>query len=387
MKKSLTTIIAILCGISTLLAQKNPDIEYLYTRDISRTEIILPQVNGYNIYKAELHIHSIFSDGSMTPEARVAEAWADGLDIIAITDHIEYRSQERKMLQFLKNYSHDKKGFTPLNTDCANGKDADRHGIISDLNLPTELARLEAQKYGDFRVIKAVEITREPIIGHFNALFTTDNNAIYDRDPLQALRNARAQGALITHNHPGWKVPSTDMTEFQKVAYAEGLIDGIEISNGVCFYHKMIRRATELGLYMVSASDAHGPITSIFDDYGCFRDMTLIFAKENSEEAIREALEAKRTLGYSGGYVMGEEKLLSDFVHACIKVDSRGVDYKNRPVIVLKNVSSIPFILQHNGVKRTIPANGSIGFRYSKEITFEVVNTYHADKQHIKVVF
>ena len=33
----------------------------------ARTEIILPQVNGYTIYKADLHTHSAFSDGSVLP--------------------------------------------------------------------------------------------------------------------------------------------------------------------------------------------------------------------------------------------------------------------------------------------------------------------------------
>ena len=45
-----------------------------------RKEIILPQVRGLNIYKADLHTHTIFSDAHVTPEYRVQEAWLDGLD-------------------------------------------------------------------------------------------------------------------------------------------------------------------------------------------------------------------------------------------------------------------------------------------------------------------
>ena len=41
----------------------------------SRTEIIIPQVNGYNVYKADLHTHTVFSDAQTTPEWRVSEAW------------------------------------------------------------------------------------------------------------------------------------------------------------------------------------------------------------------------------------------------------------------------------------------------------------------------
>ena len=38
-----------------------------------RAEFILPEVNGYNVYKADLHTHSVYSDGDCTPEFRVRE--------------------------------------------------------------------------------------------------------------------------------------------------------------------------------------------------------------------------------------------------------------------------------------------------------------------------
>ena len=56
-------------------------------RSPERTEIILPQVNGYNIYKGDFHTHTMYSDARVSPKGRVMEAWLDGLDIVAITDH------------------------------------------------------------------------------------------------------------------------------------------------------------------------------------------------------------------------------------------------------------------------------------------------------------
>ncbi len=35
-------------------------------------------------------MHTVFSDGNVWPSVRVAEAWQEGLDVIAITDHMEY---------------------------------------------------------------------------------------------------------------------------------------------------------------------------------------------------------------------------------------------------------------------------------------------------------
>ena len=59
----------------------NPDITRHSLRIApQRVEFVLPEVGGYTVYKADLHTHSIYSDGDCTPEFRVREAWYDGLD-------------------------------------------------------------------------------------------------------------------------------------------------------------------------------------------------------------------------------------------------------------------------------------------------------------------
>jgi hypothetical protein len=181
-----------------------------------RHEIVLPQVNGYTIYKADLHTHSIYSDGDATPEWRVKEAWYDGLDVLAITEHVEYRRHEGNMIAFLKGYVPE--GTKAINTNLI-GKAGTEAGIQSDLNFPVTLAEKTAAGFG-IVIIKGAEITRTPeTVGHFNALFTTDNNKIYDVDPIKSVQNAKAQGALIMHNHPGWTRKNIDFTETEKAAY------------------------------------------------------------------------------------------------------------------------------------------------------------------------
>ena len=39
----------------------------------------------------DLHIHTVFSDGSVWPDIRLREALREGLDLIAMTDHLEYQ--------------------------------------------------------------------------------------------------------------------------------------------------------------------------------------------------------------------------------------------------------------------------------------------------------
>lgn len=353
MKRTILASAAVLFS-ATLLAQSyhqdciNPDIIRNSSRvPVARNEFVIPDVNGLHVYKADLHIHTVYSDADVTPELRVKEAWYDGLDIIAITDHIEYRRQEGKMLEFLN-------GYVPEGTKAVNNsiirQDADERGIKADLNLSVRLAESAAKKFG-MTVIPGAEITREPVsIGHFNALFTKDNNQIYDKDPIQSMRNAKAQGAIIMHNHPGWRRKSVEHPEVERKAYEEGLISGAEVMNGGEFYPKIIDRCHELGLFVGANTDIHDSATETYRAQGQRRNMTLIFAKDKSLESIREALLANMTLAYSFGTLAGDEQLLKDFFKACVSVKVIYEDTRNNKVTVaVTNNSSMEFLLQGNG--------------------------------------
>ena len=384
--KRIFIVISILFGLGITNAQTKSYkfTEKLYHKVPVRQQIIIPQVDGLNCYTADLHAHTFYSDGELSPAERVKEAWCDGLDILAMTDHIETRRQERNMLKFLKGYSPEKKGFDPINTRVSRGKHADERGIVSDLNFSTELAREAAKNYPELTLIKGAEISREPVhIGHFCALFTTDNNAIYSRDDAEAIRNARAQGALITHNHPGWERTSCDMTEFHKKVYAEGLIDGVEITNGSSFYPEIVRRCVEKKLYMVSATDIHAATSNIFGQQNFYRDMTLIFAKDKSEKSLKKALLSQKTLGYCGGKIIGEESLLAKFFQASVKADYVGLTKKGDVKINLTNSTSFDYYLVYNGVKIDLPAFRTIPVTIKGEkAIFTVENMVHMDYQH-----
>ena len=114
MKQNCVFLTFLLLGISTAVAQENiPDVHL--TSDIvaaRRTEIILPKVNGYTCYKADFHTHTMFSDADLTPKRRIREAWLDGLDIICLSDHLEYRRQEQMILNALAPYNADGKPHT-----------------------------------------------------------------------------------------------------------------------------------------------------------------------------------------------------------------------------------------------------------------------------------
>ncbi len=322
----------------------NPDLlRHTERPNRQRKEFVLPQVNGYNVYKADLHTHSIFSDGNVTPEFRVQEAWYSGLDVMAVTEHVEYRPYEGKMINFLKGYVPD--GTKAINNSII-GKAADDKGIQTDLNYAIKLAEAAAAGYG-ITIIPGTEITRAPeTIGHYNALFTKDNNTIYDADPYKSIKKAKEQGAIVMQNHPGWRRTSLDMLEFEKKVYAEGLIDGIEIMNGSEFYPRAITRAQKDNFFMASNTDVHGSIAEEYTLLGLQRNMTLIFAKEQTLEALREALEAKRTLAYANGTLAGEEQLLKDFFMASMKVRTIQKQANGNRKVAITNNSSVPYIIR-----------------------------------------
>ena len=384
MKKTIILAVGLVFGLSTIAIAGPHASTKMYSNSPVRTSFVLPSVEGLNCYTADLHVHTFFSDGEVSPAERVKEAWIDGLDIMALTDHIETRRQERDMLKFLKGYAPDKeKGFEPINTRCSRGVHADERGIVSDLNFSFKLAAKAAKNYPELTLIKGTEISREPVhIGHYCALFTKDNNTIYSTDDAQTIRNARAQGAIITHNHPGWERTSTDYTEFEKKIYAEGLIDGIEVSNSCNFYPEIVRRAVEKKLYVVSATDVHGITSSMFAGKKYFRDMTLIFAKDKSEKELRKALLSQKTLGYCGGYIIGEESLLAKFFQASVTA-RLGQKGKKSSLITLTNNTSFDYKLKYKNKDIDLPAFRTVTVTISNgNSKFSVENMYHVDEKH-----
>ena len=389
MRKAILFILAALAAISanaqyTYQDAANKDMlrHSLRNSSKSRKEIIIPQVNGYNVYKADLHTHSIYSDAQTSPEWRVTEAWYDGLDILAITEHLEYRPNEPKMLEFLREYA--KKNAEAVNYNIVfEGKGND--GIKADLNFAVKCAQA-ATKDKPMLIIPGTEITRAPkVVGHLNALFTTDNNIIPADDPLQALRNAKAQGALIQHNHPGWLRKSLEMTEFEVQAYKEKLIDGIEVMNGPEFYPAVIDRAREKGLFISANTDIHGTTEVDYAGAQVGRNMTLILANENTLESVREALEARRTIAYAYDQLCGDEALLKALFGASVKFTLVRIDSKGRNIFNITNMSSLPFAVSlpgHNPI--WIDPFTTVQTK-SADLTLTIHNMWCGEKSHPQV--
>ena len=337
---------------------------------LSRQEVILPALDGYTPYKADLHIHSTHTDGIVNMKGRMEEAWCDGLDIVAATDHLSIRPTAEAGQP------------TPESVKAKRGSKAAK-------------ALEEALKYADnfgLLVIPAVELTGDgETQGHYNALFINDIQSVYDYDALQTIRNAREQGALIMHNHPGWRHKSLDMSDFEKSVYAENLIDGIELMNGPYFYPRSFETIKKHKLFIASNTDIHITTAQLYRENGFLRNMTIIFAKDLTLSSVREALEARRTLTYAFGTIGGEEKVLQKFFKASIETrklpESKGKE-QGRQRVMLTNKTSLPYTLRIGRGNPIIlrPLSSTIvTTKVGKPVSCTVLNMWCGEDKHPSV--
>ena len=376
MKKLFLTCAVAVFAVSAAMAQAvhTPSIGKtgirLYNQPAHRTEIILPQVKGYNIYKGDFHVHTIYSDGEVTPRERVREAWYDGLDIIALTDHLELRSYEKFMLKAHAPYNPDGKPYEYIRGGAGNKTDHNTP-IYCDLDATYD----EAVQYAKneeipIMVIRGTEIWRNAsTVGEYNAFFLKDITDIACPDIIESIKRAKDQGAIVIHNHPGWRRKTMDKSEEQEKIYATKMLDGIEVIGGSTLYPKMIDRCVNEKLTIFANTDLHRTSGQYYPRGGeIFRTMTFILAKECTEKAIKDALLKRRTIGYSHNHLIGEEEWLAEFLNAAVDCKVVAVnDKKEHRAFQLTNHCSVPFILRRGKTIYTLNPFQSLRVNFGKD--------------------
>ena len=225
------------------------------------------------------------------------EAFREGLDAIAITDHLEYRGINKK----------------DLNT-------------TDNLLREYEIAEKKANELG-ILFIPGLEVTRKVPTGHYNMLFIKDPSSLIKfvnkenpGDPSnieEILTAGKNMGAFIFWNHPAYQAPNgAEWNPIQQSLYEKGLIMGIEIINSNMYVPIVQQWADEKGLTKLANSDWHYSFR-IRDGY--HRAMTIVFAKDRSIDAVKEALIQRRTLGYAYNHLYGEQKFLEPIFQNSLK--------------------------------------------------------------------
>lgn len=298
--KKIKFMLAFLISFATL-AQAQTDNGVLrmdeFRNPPKRKIIQIPGFNGYQTLKCDFHMHTVFSDGLVWPTIRLQEVWQEGLDVMAITDHVEYTPHSADV-----NVNHNR-GWE----------------LVKDLAIQNNIL-----------FIKGTEITRQTPPGHFNAIFIGDatdyiaGRAISDTDK-QAVLKPVEQNAFVFWNHPGWKVDQIDGSyewiDFVDELYKEKNLHGIEVFNGFGFHKKALDWCIDKNLTVMGTSDIHNLIAHDYD-LGDFihRSMTLVFARERNASSVREALDAGRTVAWAGKYIAGKEEHVKNLFNACVEI-------------------------------------------------------------------
>lgn len=303
-----------------------------YAQSNTRRVIKIPDIPGYQTMKCDFHMHTVFSDGEVWPTVRVAEAWQEGLDAIAITDHMEYQPHKDDLpVQFGRAY---------------------------------EIAKPHADQMG-LLLIRAAEITRQMPPGHFNALFLEDVAALDNEDFWASMGAAVDQGAYIFWNHPGWRQKDDIPIWYEEhdSIYDLGWMHGMEIVNGSSYYPLAYEWCLEKGITILGNSDVHNPTgLDYFSGGEETRSLTLVFAREKNKKSLREALDEGRTAVWRGEELYGQASHLKAIFDQSVRVLSQPImlEGKGTSLIQIINESDLIFKLKMG--------EGLKGFGYAPEI-------------------
>ena len=330
-----------------------------------RKIVNLPDLPGYVTLKCDFHLHTVFSDGNIWPTARVGEAYRDGLDAIAITDHLEYTP---------------KKDFIPVDHNAA-WKIAENTAI--DFNLI---------------LVHGAEITRKMPPGHMNALFIQDASLLAVDSVMDAYAAAIKQGAFLQWNHPGWKSQEPDgipkLYSIHKNLIEKGWIHGIEFFNDKEYYPLVLTFCKQFNLAVTGNSDNHWVTSEEYEEpFYTHRPMTLVFSKARTHDALKEAMFAGRTLVYFRDMIAGKEEYAKPFFYQCISVGKPYYENEKSVYFEVTNRSDVPFYLV-NGIPEapqsiTLAANGITRVVVSREVVapliYDVKNVLTGEEEVLKI--
>ena len=373
--------------------------------------ITFPDTQQYQTLVADLHTHSVFSDGHVWPNIRVGEALKDGVDALAITEHLEYQ---------------------PHLADIPN----------KDRNRAYEEAK-SAAKGREIIIINGSEITRDMPPGHINAVFIKDANKLFnidlpknekDKESLsekikemqwgaetavkehyilanmwpaeKAIEAANQQGAFLFWNHPSWYRQAPDgiarLTPMHKKMIDKGYLHGIEVVNGNGYSAEAFQIAIDNDLAIIGTSDVHNLIDWDYEPHaGGHRPVTLIFARSKNAKSIKQALDERKTVIWFKNRLIGLKENIIPLINSSLSTGTATysdgttiarftIKNSSDATFVLNNLSDYTFINSDDLIE--VPAQGR---RYLEvktlenvnvlNIGFEVLNALVGPKENAKI--
>lgn len=234
---------------------------------------LLPQVDRY--FKANLHTHSIISDGQLSPQELKQTYKSLGYQILAITDH---------------NIIADHSALTEPDFLMLTG-------IEVNVNTPDYKARLVGKTYHLNLIAKQPDNLWSPAkafhtfplaLEHEQKMRCEEMDLQYSPESINSMiAKANEKGFLVAYNHPTWSCQS-----YPDYAPLKGLW-GIEVRNSECFHlgynesnFRVYKDLLTLGnrVYPLGTDDMHMP-------RALGQSWIMVGAKELRYSSVIEALE------------------------------------------------------------------------------------------------
>jgi len=326
-------------------------------KDMDRI-INFPNTDKYKVIVADLHTHSVFSDGAVWPNVRVEEAVRDGIDLLAITEHLEYQSHLRDIPHPDRNRSFDIAEDIAKNKDLTviNGAEITRMFPPGHINAifiedANKLIYLDETKISEAKeILKEVP---EESLTNYEDLSWLEDAALASLWPVKsALIEARNQNAFTFWNHPAWSseefIGQPMLREIHKEFFRDNLLHGIEVANGDGYSEEAFRIALEYGLTVIGTSDVHGLIDWDYpSSIGAHRPVTLILSESNSSDAIKSSLFSGKTVVWFKNNLIGLENNILELTNSYLKAKKVEI-LENSDIarVEIENVSDMRFIIQ-----------------------------------------
>jgi len=300
------------------------------------------------------------------PTVRVDEAWREGLDAIAISDHIEYQPHA---------------GDIPTNH-----------------RRSWEIAAGKARQQ-NILLVRAAEITRGTPPGHYNALFLdaiealdtkgrskAEGQAAGQEEFLLAMKAANDQKAFVFWNHPDWKARNGGRVWFDihTKLFDEKLVHGIEVVNGDTYHADSFKWCLERNLTIFGNSDLHAPADPPTPNHENHRTMTLVFAREKTLEALKDAIINGRTAVWFQDKLIGPKEYLQAIFAESLELKKPHHKYRNNVWLEVHNKSDITYQLRRISgtgpaavvlpAQRTVVIKLGVNEQGAAEIAYKVTN-------------
>jgi len=326
-------------------------------KDMERI-INFPNTEKYKVIVADLHTHSVFSDGAVWPNVRVEEAVRDGIDLLAITEHLEYQPHIDDIPHPDRNRSFDIAEDIAKNKDLTviNGAEITRMFPPGHINAifiedANKLIYLDEAKISEAKeILKEVP---EESLTNYEDLSWLEDAALASLWPVKsALIEARNQNAFTFWNHPAWSseefIGQPMLREIHKEFFRDNLLHGIEVANGDGYSEEAFRIALEYGLTVLGTSDVHGLIDWDYpSSIGAHRPVTLILSESNSSDAIKSSLFSGKTVVWFKNNLIGLENNILELTNSYLKAKKVEI-LENSDIarVEIENVSDVRFIIQ-----------------------------------------